>query len=137
MKTKNKISIPLLILAISAFVAHGALSEVEAEAESGCGHKPGNLHHGPSKLELTPHTVEICPGYEFKIRIVKPIGKGEAKTTAKPLNPDVKTWLDQKNDQDSQEIVIPVPAGTPYGDYDYEVWVTGVGMLDPRVRVKK
>ena len=76
------------------------------------------------------------PEESFTIHIAQPIEMGKVTTKAKPSNPDA-TWLNQTNAPDSQKIVIPIPAATPDDDYDYEVWVTDVGMLDPRVRIKK
>jgi hypothetical protein len=145
MKSKNRISIPLLILAISACVAPSALSDADAEAEAeaaaaaelGCGHRVGTLHHGPSKLQLTPPIIVMCPDFNFTININPPnLAKGKARTVPKVVDSG-EAWLYQTNTTDPNKIIIPVPAGKPDDDYDYEVWVDGIGMLDPRVRVKK
>jgi hypothetical protein len=127
MRTTNHISMTVLILAISACVASSALSE-------DCFLPTAVLVHGPSSLRVAPHCVVVAPEGEFTIHIAKPISAGEAVTTPKSSNPDA-TWLNATNDPDSQKIVITVPAKE--GDYDFNITVTDVGTLDPRVRVKR
>ncbi len=45
------------------------------------------------------------------------------------------SWLAEKNDSDRLEITFTVPNNQAFADYGYLLKVTGVGQLDPVVRV--
>ena len=86
MKSRNRISVMVLILAVGVWVAPSALSE--SPAEPVCILKSAVVSHGESRLMLAPPCVQLRPGEVFTISIVPPLvdlntaeTKGQAKKT--------------------------------------------------------
>lgn len=129
MKTKRNVLITVLAVAVSACVAPPHLPDPE------CHDRTVTLNHRAASLDAHPEYVEICAGNLLTIKIVPPVGVGEAKTKDDPSNPVAAPWITKDNALPNR-IVIPVPVGTTSATYKYSITIEGVGTLDPRARVK-
>jgi hypothetical protein len=137
MKSRNRISMTVLILAVSAWVAPSALSESHEKQPRCTGEdKQAVAVVVPGWITVVPPTVELCPERTLTIHIAPPPKKVDtAETYPKPPNTG-PAWLNAKNNPDPSVIVITVPADEAPGDYDYSFKIDEA-ILDPRVRVKK
>lgn len=95
------------------------------------------------ELAARPECITVARGSSFTLQLRDRPAAGMART-----RPDSETnpgagWLQRANEE-GRDIVISVPAGAPAADlcddtgcyYKYEIEVDGVGVLDPRVRVR-
>lgn len=87
-----------------------------------------NISYGPSKIHVTPHRKNVYAGDTLRFNLIGPGGKTITVAPKSALN----SWPDMSS---SSSFEVCVPAGTPSGDYGYEVKVPGVGYLDPVVRI--
>ncbi len=85
-----------------------------------------NVNHGAAMLVVAPPEARVCRGTTVTLRLL-PRNRA-ASTMPKSGNP---MWLTGSTPVGG-DITLNVPANAPIGAiYDYEVNVTGVGMLDP------
>jgi hypothetical protein len=133
MKTRNGISITVLTLAISGCATSGL------PTETNCNDREVTLNHRAGSLDAHPEYVSLCSGNLLTIKIVPPVGLGDAETKDDPSNPVSASWLAKKN-TNGDRIVIEVPRLPKKKTgitYKYSITIEGVGTLDPRAHIKR
>ena len=91
------------------------------------------IHFADSKLFVTPPKYVAHQGRNFKISFINPATLNGSDVTISSATP----WLNGTGNKagGTHPIVICVPDNAILTDHKYTVTVTGVGSLDPRVKV--
>ncbi len=122
----------LRLIIFFVLLASFAAYDYMAFAPPGCanpGYKQINIHYGPSEIKVTPHQKNVIAGDALRFNLIGPAG---TSVTVSPKNP-LHTWL--AGSGSSSKFYVCVPPGEPSDFYKYKVTVTGVGYLDPVVRI--
>jgi hypothetical protein len=98
------------------------------------------VQHGPGRLVMMPVCINVTEGSSVTLSFSPTPAMGARTKHKGPGN----GWLNRRTDQgpDPSRIVIEVPPGSGGGGngrvrpYDYNIYVEGVGMLDPRIVVQ-
>lgn len=84
-------------------------------------------------IGVAPPHICIAPDTMIQVRIPNAEAKGSVATTPKV---EENFWLAGSNGRDPTVIYLYAGPSVARGDYDYNVFVQDVGMLDPRVSVR-
>ena len=88
--------------------------------------------HSPGGLNITPHEIPVCAGFDITIHLAPEVEIGNAKT--RPKSGTTADWLKKENEA-PDKIVIKVPRGLDTKLYQFKITIKGVGTIDPGVRV--
>ena len=140
-KRKNLMKIHTAVITGLALMISGCVTTSPGSDKSSPGSEgkcsEGNLrfHVGDSYLWVTPRSKCAAPGETIEAEIVSH-GNYVVEESEVRIEGAV-AWLDKDNSPDKFRISITVdPRAEVNRDYKYELIVTGVGRLDPVVRVK-
>jgi hypothetical protein len=127
----------MMVLALSTIGLAGCAS-VDRTPDN-CRDKTVVLNYARGSIGINPndYVVEMCSGNSLKVKLVGPgIHKGGARTKAKQeKNPQPAPWLSRTN-LEGDFILIKVPGSVAVDEaYHYYIYVDGVGMLDPVIRI--
>lgn len=84
-------------------------------------------------IGVAPPHICITPDTTIRVRIPNAKSKGSVATTPKVED---NFWLAGSNGSDANAIYLYAGPSVSPDDYDYNVYVQDVGMLDPRVSVR-
>jgi hypothetical protein len=127
----------MITLALSTIGVAGCASINESPAT--CRDKTVVLNYARGSIGINPndYIIEVCRGNSLKVKLVGPgIHPGGARTKAKEeKNPRPAPWLNRTN-LEGDFILVQVPESVELGEaYHYDIYVDGVGMLDPVIRI--
>lgn len=97
---------------------------------------PVNIRHQSQdrmvKIQIAPKLAEVDAGDKVRIRIREADPPATVTITGKDAQ---SSWLNSSST--GGDIEVCVPSGAPSGTvYRYKVEVSGIGMIDPEVRVR-
>jgi hypothetical protein len=127
----------MIALALMALMAGCASLD---RSPTACKDRTVVLNYARGSIGINPndYVIDMCPGYSVRVKLVGPgVKTGGARTKEKlENNPHPARWLNRTN-VDGDFILIEVPeAGVqPNEAYSYNIYVDGIGMLDPVIRI--
>lgn len=116
--------------AMATLLAGCAAVEESEDPGIKCRDRLVTVNHASGYLSVYPENVEVCRDFNVIIKIVP---SRTART--EPGDAQQVDWL--REESRSGRIKIHVRADAAYDEYKYNLFVEGVGSLDPRITVSR